>query len=196
MNIALIKIDSSRLNGEAVQTCQARDLWQFLDIKRKFGDWIKGRIGQYGFVEGQDFTVHKFVNGRATVIDYHLTLDTAKELAMVENNAKGREVRRYFIACERQALGEYIKPVLQHEKYWFAKYPHWQAILPLALQGMRCKVIGEKLNLSAGRVGRAIRRMVQVGLLDPAKRLAARFKPATAQRLMQLPLFSSWGEPA
>lgn len=33
-----------------------------------------------------------------TDTDNHLTLDTAKELAMVEANAKGRQVRRYFIA--------------------------------------------------------------------------------------------------
>ena len=33
--------------------------------------------------------------------EYHLTLDMAKELAMVENNEKGREIRRYFISLER-----------------------------------------------------------------------------------------------
>ncbi|WP_303784070.1 antA/AntB antirepressor family protein, partial [Azovibrio restrictus] len=36
--------------------------------------------------------------------DYHLTLDMAKELSMVENNEKGRQARRYFIECERRAL--------------------------------------------------------------------------------------------
>lgn len=35
-------------------------------------------------------------------IEYHLTLDMAKELAMVEKNEKGRQARRYFINCERQ----------------------------------------------------------------------------------------------
>jgi len=58
---------------------------------------IKNRIEKYGFIEGEDFTLHKFVERRATVIDYHLTIEVAKELAMIENNEKGREVRRYFI---------------------------------------------------------------------------------------------------
>lgn len=43
---------------------------------------IKGRVDKYGFVEGEDFTVDKFINGRATVIDYHLSIEMAKELAM------------------------------------------------------------------------------------------------------------------
>jgi hypothetical protein len=38
--------------------------------EQEFANWIKGRIEKYGFVEGEDFTVDKFINGRATVIDY------------------------------------------------------------------------------------------------------------------------------
>ena len=99
----LIKIESHEISGATVQTCNARDLWEFIESKQEFSNWIKGRIEKSGFVDGEDFTVDKFINGRATVIDYHLTIETAKELAMVENNDKGREVRRYFIECERRA---------------------------------------------------------------------------------------------
>lgn len=37
-------------------------------------------------------------------VEYHLCLDMAKELSMVENNDRGREARRYFIEMERRAL--------------------------------------------------------------------------------------------
>lgn len=99
----LIKIEPRQISGSTIQTCNARDLWQFVESRAQFSDWIKGRIEKYAFVEGEDFTVQKFVNGRSTIIDYHLTIETAKELAMVENNEKGREVRRYFIECEKRA---------------------------------------------------------------------------------------------
>lgn len=102
----LIKIEVREISGATVQTVNARALWEFVESKQEFAHWIKGRIEKYGFVEGEDFTVEKFINGRATVIDYHLTIETGKEVAMVENNDKGRQVRRYFIECERRARNQ------------------------------------------------------------------------------------------
>lgn len=102
----LIRIETRELAGSAVPTCNARDLWQFVESRQEFAHWIKSRIEKYGFTEGEDYVIDKFINnpagGRPT-LDYHLTIETAKELAMVENNARGREVRRYFIECERRA---------------------------------------------------------------------------------------------
>lgn len=101
----LIKIEARQIAGATIQTCNARDLWQFVESKQEFANWIKSRIEKYGFIEGEDYVVDKFINnplgGRPT-LDYHLTIEAAKELAMVENNDKGREVRRYFIECERR----------------------------------------------------------------------------------------------
>jgi len=95
----LIKIEQK----EGIETVNARELHVFLENGRKFSDWIKQRIYQYGFVDGQDFTIHKFVNGKATQYDYHVTVDMAKELSMVENNEKGKQARRYFIEVEKRA---------------------------------------------------------------------------------------------
>lgn len=106
MGDQLIPLFTGEIQGEQQQLCNARDLHTFLESRRRFADWMKERIEQYGFMEGTDWVVHKFVNnpsgGRPT-IDYHLTIDMAKELAMVENNERGRQVRRYFIEMERQA---------------------------------------------------------------------------------------------
>lgn len=92
--------------------CNARDLHAFLEVGRDFSTWIKDRIEQYGFIEAEDYiTVQNLSSpnpGKSRMgrpnIEYHLALDMAKELAMIENNAMGRRVRRYFIQRERQAI--------------------------------------------------------------------------------------------
>ena len=38
-----------------IQAVNARELHTFLESKRQFTDWIKKRIGDYDFVENQDF---------------------------------------------------------------------------------------------------------------------------------------------
>lgn len=86
----------------------ARDLHAFLESKQDFSTWIKNRIKQYGFIENADYQAfHNFVEcsngiGGTTRIEYALSIDMAKELSMVEGNEKGKEARRYFIACEKR----------------------------------------------------------------------------------------------
>lgn len=101
---------------ETVQTVNARDLHAFLAVGKDFSTWIKDRINQYGFVEGRDFievlpgTGENFApqNGGAkrgghNAREYHISLDMAKELSMVERNEKGKQARQYFIEMERRA---------------------------------------------------------------------------------------------
>lgn len=94
-------------NDRQEQLVDARELHTALNNKRQFSDWIKQRIEQYGFVENVDFATYSQIcekpqGGRPT-IEYALTLDTAKEIAMVENNEQGRKIRRYFIEVEKKA---------------------------------------------------------------------------------------------
>ena len=79
----------------------ARTLHSALEVGRDFSNWIKDRIEKYGFYEGIDFTpdLAKSTGGRPG-IDYRLSLSMAKELAMVENNDRGREVRQDLIKVE------------------------------------------------------------------------------------------------
>ena len=96
------------------QAVNARELYEFLGSKRQFANWIKERIESYEFVENVDYVVfNNFVKnpkGGRSSIEYAITVTMAKELAMVENNAKGKEVRKYFIECERQAKQANIAP--------------------------------------------------------------------------------------
>lgn len=103
----LIKITEQ--NGK--QAVSARELHSFLESKQDFSTWIKNKIEKYGFIEEQDFTLHKFVERGTWKHEYVLSIDTAKELAMVEGNEKGKQARQYFIECEKRLK----KPLSQVE---------------------------------------------------------------------------------
>lgn len=98
----LIKIEKYSINGAEVNSVNAREIHEYLEVKTKFADWIKRAISKYDFAENEDFTILKNGNGANAFIDYVVTLDMAKELAMLENNPKGKETRKYFINFEKQ----------------------------------------------------------------------------------------------
>ncbi|MBU6955505.1 antA/AntB antirepressor family protein [Hahella sp. HN01] len=106
----LIPIVAGRLGGASAQLVDARLLHQFLESAQDYSTWIKRRIRKYGFEENVDYLIHQTVEQvphqgstrSSTKTEYFLTLDTAKEVAMVERTSRGRWARRYFIECERQ----------------------------------------------------------------------------------------------
>lgn len=108
----LMKVSQAKIGGESVNAVNARELHKFLEVGKDFSTWIKQRIDQYEFAENTDFIITEDlrspVSGSAKsrpqiAIEYHITLDMAKELAMVERNEKGKQARQYFIECERRA---------------------------------------------------------------------------------------------
>ena len=56
----LIPLHSQTIDGNAVETVNARELHTFLESKQDFSTWIKNRIEKYEFVENQDYIMlHK-----------------------------------------------------------------------------------------------------------------------------------------
>lgn len=115
----LINLETKNISGELIQTVNARDLHAFLDIGKDFTTWIKNRIKQYGFVEGDDFIIVENLSSpilgsaksrQQMIKEYSISINMAKELSMVERNEKGKQARQYFIECEKKAL-ETVSPV-------------------------------------------------------------------------------------
>lgn len=95
----LIPIKNNKDGGIAVS---GRDLHKFLEVKTLYKDWFP-RMVEYGFVEGTDFSSKKSESsGGRPSTDAIMTLDMAKEIAMIQRSDKGKQAREYFIACEKQ----------------------------------------------------------------------------------------------
>ena len=91
-------------NEQGIETVNARELHAFLEVKSKFADWFKNRVSEFGFIENSDFvSVSKILESGGRSIEYHISIDMAKEMSMLERNDKGKQARLYFIECERIA---------------------------------------------------------------------------------------------
>ncbi len=96
-------------NENKEKLVNARELHSVMKVGRDFTNWVKDRIKKYDFIENEDYilTLAK-IGERQNVIkhEYYLTINMAKEIAMVENNEMGRKIRRYFIE-----VGLYKNPI-------------------------------------------------------------------------------------
>ena len=100
----LVKIETAKIDNKEVQTVNARELHEFLEVKSRFNDWINNRIKEYDFIENFDYlTLTKNLVNGGRQVDHFISLGMAKELSMVERNEKGKQARQYFIQCEEIA---------------------------------------------------------------------------------------------
>ena len=51
----LIKIVNNKISDAEIKTVNARELHAFLESRQEFSNWIKSRIADFGFIDGQDF---------------------------------------------------------------------------------------------------------------------------------------------
>ncbi len=90
-------------NGEIA--ISGRELHQALEVKTAYKDWFP-RMLKYGFeeIDMQIAIAQKRATAQGNMthdIDHALTLDTAKEIAMIQRSEPGKRARQYFIQVEK-----------------------------------------------------------------------------------------------
>ena len=79
------------------------ELHEVLGVKSRYREWIDRRLLDIDAVENEDFQAAEIsAPSGQTKKEYIIKLDTAKEMAMLERNEKGKQVRRYFIQVEKK----------------------------------------------------------------------------------------------
>lgn len=94
-----------KTNENQEQLVSARELHEKLGVKTLYKDWFP-RMCDYGFKENVDYTTiaqkRATAQGNQTTYNDHIIkLDMAKEIAMIQRTKKGKEIREYFIAVEK-----------------------------------------------------------------------------------------------
>lgn len=94
----IIKITTNENGNEVVS---AKELYNTLELKKDFTTWFK-KMGTYGFNQDVDFTPFRVEStGGRPSLDYAITLDMAKHIAMLQRTEQGMKIRQYFIDYEK-----------------------------------------------------------------------------------------------
>lgn len=153
-------------NEQGSRVVSARELYSFLEIKSDFSDWCK-RMFDYGFDENKDYVI-LLKNGekvsKTNPINYALTLDTAKEIAMLQRSEKGKQARQYFIECEKQlkAIPQSPAQLLLQQAQLLVDIEHRQSITEAKVQEIEAKLTTRPEYFTV--MGYAMLTKVKVGL--------------------------------
>lgn len=91
--------------NDGIQAVMGRDLHDFLGIGKDYSTWFRD-MTSYGFIAGQDFSP---ISGKTSHLggrprtDHVVSLDMAKEIAMIQRTERGKQARQYFIEVEKRA---------------------------------------------------------------------------------------------
>ncbi|MDD2267437.1 antA/AntB antirepressor family protein [Sulfuricurvum sp.] len=110
MQIIELHIKDQVIGTELIKTVNARELHASLGARKDFSSWIKGQINNLGLDKGVDYASFTLKGERAiggtTSIEYTLSLDAAKHIAMVSRTPQGKIVRTYLIEIEKRFWAE------------------------------------------------------------------------------------------
>ena len=132
----LIKIEEAVISNEKVNAVSARELHKVLGSRQDFSTWVKNRIEKAKLRSDIDYVTAPQIygtvrGGHATRLEYYLSLDAAKHVALMESTDVGVKVRDYFIECEKslrnvhydlipktlpEALEAYAKEIRAHQQ--------------------------------------------------------------------------------
>ncbi len=136
-------------NGTSIVS--ARELYEFLEVNSNFTTWCK-RMFEYGFEEGKDFIpiLEESTGGRPSV-NYALTIDTAKEISMLQRSEKGKQARQYFIDCEKMLRSNTQVPMTKEQLYMqtFQMLSEDVKALEMKNQELECIVLAQDKKLES-----------------------------------------------
>ena len=115
----LIQINKTIINGAEVNSVNSREIYEYLGIATKYSMWIQRAIDKYGFIHGEDY-VSTLTDPKSGKRDFIVTLDMAKELCMVTDTPKGKQVRKYFIEIEKKYTQQFQIPQTYSEALMLA----------------------------------------------------------------------------
>lgn len=191
------------INNQTTLLINARDLHKVLQVKTKFQDWINRRLLNSYFRENVDFlNILKFENVKAgvwgsrgvEVKDYHLTIDTAKHLCLMEHSDIGYKIRQQFIDDDnkmralipqltaelaeakqqlisiptflRQNPNHAYRLAEQAKNAFLNIHPKAKALQRYREMGLNTAEIATLLELSVHQVKRLITQMIKLGFFD------------------------------
>lgn len=128
-----LEIIKQTIGEDEINAVNARELYEYLEVKTAFKDWIVRRLEDTQAEENFDYIMFEkkqiveanadksvfssnlsknandniiekeYAKGRPSK-EYIITLDLAKELSMLEKSKKGKEIRRHFIEFEKKGV--------------------------------------------------------------------------------------------
>ncbi|MDA3978464.1 antA/AntB antirepressor family protein [Gallibacterium sp. AGMB14963] len=193
-----IKAFTGTINNQTVQLINVRDLHKVLRVKTRFDIWISRRLLNGYFRENLDFIECSNLSNRGffktEVKDYHLTIDTAKHLCLMEHSEIGYKIRQQFIDDDnkmralipqltaelaeakqqlisiptflRQNPNHAYRLAEQAKTAFLRIHPKAKALQRYREMGLNTAEIATLLELSVHQVKRLITQMIKLGFFD------------------------------
>ena len=100
----LIKITQREINGDYINSANAREIYDLLEVKTAYTTWLQRTVDKYGFIGGEDFESLSILkpSGQTEKL-FIVNIDMAKELCMIADTPNGKLARKYFIEIEKKS---------------------------------------------------------------------------------------------